>query len=248
MAQEQGSTETDAQEPKKGINVWMVVAIVAIVVAIIAGWLAFSYKGQVDDWEAAANETLAQLEAAGLELQDTIASSVADYEQQIADLTTQLEQSQTQGGIAEADLAQAQQDLADAQAELESAQQDLADTQGQLADTQAQLDETQTQLDDANAKLEQVGELVLPDGTYVGPVLAARVEPIPAIIFQEENAWRVAEVASDATITAGGQTLTLEEFAALLQSTDPEDVALANGNYQVRVSNGVVTSIRKSQA
>jgi hypothetical protein len=237
-----------ASGPKKKVDVWMIVAIVAIVVAIIAGWLAFSYKGQVDDWEAAANETLAKLEAAGLELQDTIASGVADYERKISDLTTQLEQSQTQGGIAEADLAQVQQDLADTQAELESTQQDLADTQGQLADKQAQLDETQAQLDDANATLEQLGELVLPDGTYVGPVLAARTEPFPAIIFQEDTAWRVAEVAPDATITIGDQELTLEEFTALLQSTDPVDVALVSGDYQVEVQDGLVTSIQKSGA
>ena len=32
------------------------------------------------------------------------------------------------------------------------------------------------------------------------------------------------------------QTLTLEEFSALLQSTDPPAVTLANGNYQVKVN------------
>ncbi len=87
---------------------------------------------------------------------------------------------------------------------------------------------------------------MLADGTYVGPVLGARTEPIPAIIFQDGTAWRVAEVAPDATITAGGQTLTLEEFSALLLSTDPAAVTLANGNYQVKVNGGLVTKISKS--
>jgi hypothetical protein len=256
MAHEPGSAAEEpsvqptgeAAKPKKKVDVWMIVAIVAIVVAIIAGWLAFSYKGQVDDWEAAANETLTKLEAAGLELQDTIASGVADYERKISDLTTQLEQSQTQGGIAEADLAQVQQDLADTQAELESTQQDLADAQAQLGETQAQLDETQAQLDDANAKLEQLGELVLPNGTYLGPILGARTEPIPAIIFQEDTAWRVAEVSPDVVITVGDQTLTLEEFSQLLASTDPAAIAASTGEYQVKVKGGLVTSITKSEA
>lgn len=236
-----------ASGPKKKVDVWMIVAIVAIVVAIIAGWLAFSYKGQVDDWEAAANETLAKLEAAGLELQDTIASGVADYERKISDLTTQLEQSQTQGGIAEADLAQVQQDLADTQAELESTQQDLADTQAQLDDAQAQLGETQTQLDDANATLEQLGELVLPNGTYIGPILGARTDPFPAIIFQEDTAWRVAEVAPDVAITVGDEVLTFEEFSALLQSTEPADVLLVSGDFEVRVAGGLVTTVASSE-
>jgi multidrug efflux pump subunit AcrA (membrane-fusion protein) len=226
----------------------MIVSIVAIVLALIAGYLAFTYKGQVEDWEAAANETLEQLEAAGLELEDAIASSVADYEQQIDDLTAQLRQSQTESGISAGNLAQAREDLAATEAELESTQQDLTETQSQLEETQSQLDEVQTELDDANTRLEQLGELVLPNGTYVGAVLAARTGPIPAIIFQEGTAWRVAEVADDVRITSGGRELTLEEFATLLQSSDPADVALVNGNYQVKVNGGLVTSIRKSQA
>jgi multidrug efflux pump subunit AcrA (membrane-fusion protein) len=225
----------------------MIVAIVAIVVAIIAGWLAISYKGQVDDWEAAANETLAKLQAAGLQLQDTVASGVADYERTISDLTTQLEQSQTQGGISEAELQQAQQDLADAQAQLDDANSQLADTQAQLDDANSQLADTQAQLDDANAKLEQLGELVLPNGTYVGPILGARTEPIPAIIFQDDTAWRVAEVSPDVVITVGNQTLTLDEFSQLLASTDPAAIAATTGDFQVKVKGGVVTTITKSQ-
>ncbi len=33
----------------------MIVAIVAVVLALLAGYLAFTYKQQVDDWEAANN-------------------------------------------------------------------------------------------------------------------------------------------------------------------------------------------------
>jgi hypothetical protein len=242
MAHEQGATESSGSSTAsttgsgKRTNVWMIVAIVAIVLAVIAGWLAFSYKAQVDDWEAAANETLARLQAAGLELEDTVASGVADYERQISDLMTQVEQSQTEAGIATEGQAAAEQELADAQAELESTQQ-------QLDATLSQLEETQAALDDANASLEQLGELVLANGTYVGPVLGARTEPLPAIIFQDDTAWRVAEVGPDVTITAGDQELTLEQFSALLQSTDPAAVVLANSDYEVTVKGGVVTSV-----
>jgi hypothetical protein len=233
MAHEPGSAGTaPAPSTRKGINVWMIVGIVAIVLALVAGYFAFTYKRQVDDWEAAASDTLATLQAAGIQIQGTVASSVDDYEKQISDLSTQLEQSQTKAGVSEANLAQAQADLTNTQDELKKTQQDLADTQAQL--------------DDANAKLEQLGELVLADGTYIGPVLGARTEPMPAIIFQDGTAWRVAQVAPDATITSGGQPLTLEEFSALLQSTDPADVALANGNYKVKVQGGLVTSMQKS--
>jgi multidrug efflux pump subunit AcrA (membrane-fusion protein) len=217
----------------------MVVAIVAIMLALVAGYLAFTYRQQVDDWEAAASETVAALKAAGVELQSTVESGVAGYEQQIADLSSALEQAQVQAGASASAQAETEQQLADTQAELESTTAELDSSEQQLAETQAQLD-------DANAKLEQVGELVLPDGTYIGPVLGARTEPIPAIIFQDGTAWRVAEVAEDARITSGGQTLTLEEFAALLQSTDPVDIGLVNGNYKVKVQDGLVTSMQKS--
>jgi hypothetical protein len=239
MAHEEGragGTSGSASRTK----VWMIVAIASIVLMVVAGYLAFTYKQQVDDWEAAADETVATLQAAGIELQERVESGVAGYERQIADLGTELEQAQTEAGVATAGQAETEQQLADTQAELES-------TQGELESTQAALESVQAELDDATATLEQLGELVLDDGTYVGPVLSARTEPIPAVLFQDGTAWRVAEVAPDATITSGGQEFTLEEFAALLQSTDPADVALANGDYQVKVNDGVVTSIRKAQ-
>ena len=46
------------------------------------------------------------------------------------------------------------------------------------------------------------------------------------------------------TITAGVQSLTLEEFSALLRSTDPADAELAIGVYTVKVAKGVVSSIK----
>jgi cob(I)alamin adenosyltransferase len=242
----------DGETPKheRKVDVWMIVSIVAIVLALIATYFAFSYKGQVDDWEAAANETLAKLEAAGLELEDAIASGVADYQAQIDDLTAQLEESQTQSGISEGELAETQQQLEDAQSQLADSQQDLEAVRGELDAANEELDaaneelaETQAALDDANARLEQLGELVLPNGNYVGPVLGARVEPFPAIIFQDGAAWRVAEVSPDVTITAGGEDLSLEEFSALLQSSDPEAAAVANADFAVRVAEGLVVSI-----
>ena len=228
MSQEPGVVGASTSEARR-VNVWMIVAIVAIVLAVIAGYLAVTARQQVEDWEAAAEETLAQLQAAGVELQQTVVSGVNEYEDQIADLSMKLEQAQTQAGVAESGQAELEQALADAQAELES--------------TQAELESTQAALDDANAKLEQVGELVLPNGTYVGQVLAARVDPLPAMVFQGDEAWRVAEVAEDVAITAGTETLTLEEFSALLRSTEPADAPLANGIYEVRVKGGLVTSV-----
>jgi hypothetical protein len=236
-----GSGSAVAKPPKgRRINAWMIVAIVAIVLALLASYFAFMYKQQVDDWGAAASETTAVLKAAGVHLQTTVESGVAGYEQQIADLSSALEQAQVQAGASASAQAETEQQLADTQAELES-------TTAKLGSTAQELEATQAELDDANAKLEQVGELVLPDGTYIGPVLGARTEPIPAIIFQDGTAWRVAEVASDATISSGGRPLTLEEFSALLQSTDGVDIDLVNGNYRVKVEGGLVTSMQKSK-
>lgn len=240
--------EDGAPKHEKKVDVWMIVAIVAIVVALISAYLAFTYKGEVDDWEAAADETIAKLEAGGVELRSAVDSGVAGYEQRISNLTGALEDSQTQAGISEGQLAETEQQLEDAQAQLADSQQQLEATQGELDAANQGLAETQAALDDANATLEQLGELVLPNGTYVGPVLGARLEPFPAIIFQDETAWRVAEVSADVTISAGGEDLTLEEFSALLQSGDPADAEVANADYEVRVTGGLVTSIEESPA
>ena len=226
VTQTQGHTQGEPAKDRS-VNVWMLVAIIAIGLALIAGYLAYSYKREVDDWEAAAEQTVAELQAAGVELRSTLESGVAGYEEQIADLASAIEDAQIEQGIS--------------QSELDAAQQDLADTQ-------AELEQTQAALNDANAQLEAVGELVLPNGTYVGPVVDARVDPTRAIIFQEGSVWRVAEVSTEAEITVEGQSVTLDEFAALLESTDPEDAVLANADYQVEVSGGVVTSIQTAPA
>jgi hypothetical protein len=216
-------------EPAKdrSVNVWMLVAIIAIALALIAGYLAWSYKREVDDWEAAAEQTVAELQAAGVELRSTLESGVAGYEEQTAALASAIEDAQIEQGID---------------------QSELDATQQELADTQAELEQTQAALADANAQLEAVGELVLPNGTYVGPVLDARIDPSRAIVFQEGSVWRVAEVSAEAGITVEGQSVTLDQFAALHQSTDPADAALANADYQVEVSGGVVTSIQTAPA
>ncbi|HET7236624.1 MAG TPA: hypothetical protein VFK59_09350 [Actinomycetota bacterium] len=238
-----GAGTGGTESAKKGVDVWMIVAIVAIVVAVVASYLALRYKQEVDDWEAAASETIAALQAAGIELRGTVESGVAGFEEQIADLSGALEQSQTEAGISAAQLEEAEQALADTQAELESTQQELDATQQDLADATNELEETQAALDDANAQLESLGELVLPSGTYVGSVLAARTEPFPAIVFQDGTAWRVAEVDPNVTITVGGQTLSLDEFATFLQSTDPGAAALANGDFEVVIEGSSATSI-----
>ena len=58
----------------------------------------------------------------------------------------------------------------------------------------------------------------------------------------------MAEVSSDVTITAGGQSLTLEAFSDLLQSTEPAAAELANGTFEVVVEQGLVTSISSVEA
>ena len=209
------------------MNVWMLVQIIAIALALIAGYLAYSYRRQVDDWEAAAEQTVEALQAVGVELRSTVESGVTESTQQIADLANALEEAQIEQRISTSELDAAQRELADTQAELEQ-------TQGALAD--------------ANAKLDADGELVLPNGTYVGPVVDARVDPTRTIIFQEGWVWRVAEVSTEAEITGDGQSVTLEEFAALLQSTDPQDAPLANADCQVEVSGCVVTRIQRAPA
>jgi hypothetical protein len=178
---------------------------------------------------AAADEDVAKLEDTGVELRNTVKSGVEGYEQQIADLTDALEQAETQGGISAAQLEETHPELTDTQAKLASTKADLMSTTSDLTDARDEVAKTQADLDDANAKLEQLGELVLPNGSYEGSVLGVRGDPSPAIVFQDGTAWRVAEVWPDVTITAGGQSLTLEEFSALLRSADPADAELANG-------------------
>ena len=139
-----------------------------------------------------------------------------------------------------------QDELRSTQEELASANADLATSKEKQASTQAELESTQAALLDAQAQLANVGELVLKDGVYQGPVLAAKVTPYRVILFDSTGAWRVAEVAGDAEITSGGKTLTLSQFAKLLQSTDPADIKLVNGFYKVKVQNGVVVTLKKS--
>jgi hypothetical protein len=127
-------------------------------------------------------------------------------------------------------------------ADLES---QLVDTEAELESTRAELETTQAELLDAQAQLAKVGELVLTDATYTGQVLAAKASPYRIILFDAAGLWRVAEVAIDATMTSGGQGLTLEQLGKLLRSTNPDDINLVNGNYQVIVKGGVVTSLRK---
>jgi ABC-type transporter Mla subunit MlaD len=159
---------------------------------------------------------------------------IAELEQQVSDLEAELET--TSSALEEAN---------DANAELE---EQLAATQAELTSTSDELGTTQAELADAQARLAAVGEVVLEDGTYVGQVLGAKQNPYQAIIFDAGGLFRVAQVADGATITAGGDDLSLSQFGRLLSSTDPDDVKLANGNYQVIVRDGLVTSIRKSNA
>ena len=166
---------------------------------------------------------------------------IAELEQQVADLEAQLEQSQTEAEIAAAQLGETEQQLTDAQDELAAMQEELATTQEELGTTQAELL-------DAQAQLAKVGEVVLEDGTYVGQVLGAKASPYRVVIFDAGGLYRVAKVSKEVTITAGGDDYTLSQFGKLLSSTNPDDAKLANGNYQVIVRNGLVTSIRKSQA
>jgi len=73
-----------------------------------------------------------------------------------------------------------------------------------------------------------------------------KVTPYRVILFDSTGAWRIAQVADDARITSGGRTLTLGQFAKLLQSNDPADINLVNGFYRVTVRQGLVTTLRKS--
>jgi hypothetical protein len=154
--------------------------------------------------------------------------------------------SRTSNQELERQISSLERQLADSQAELESTQAELATSQEKQKSTQAALDSTQAALLDAQAQLANVGELVLKDGVYQGPVLAAKVTPYRVILFDSTGAWRIAEVAGDAKITSGGKTLTLSQFAKLLQSTDPADIKLVNGFYKVKVQNGVVVTLQKS--
>jgi hypothetical protein len=173
---------------------------------------------------------------------------IADLEQELADTQVSLGESEGQNAALQDEVASTQADLADAQAQLESTQTQLASTEDELASTEEELAATEAELLDAQLQLSRVGELVLPNGTYVGPILGAKTNPFRVIVFNAAGNFRAAQVASDAKITSGGRERTLTELARRLASTDPGQVELANGNYQVIVRNGLVTSIRKSQA
>jgi len=180
-------------------------------------------------------------------------TSIEEYEQQISDLETQLSQTEAQLESSQAELDSTQAELDSTQAELETTQPELDSTSADLAAsqrrrraTQAELETTQADLLDAQAQLARAGELVLKDGTYNGPVLAAKVTPYRVILFDSTGAWRIAQVADDARITSGGRTLTLGQFAKPLQSNDPADINLVNGFYRVTVRQGLVTTLRKS--
>lgn len=233
-----GADGSFAGKPKRSTGL-IIGLVVAIVVAVVAAGFAFYQKQQVSEWENAAQDALTQLEAAGLQLEGT-ADTVVEYESQVADLSAQVADLEKQAQTSGSNQAQTEQDLADAQAELASTQRQLKRTEAELADTQAQLLDAQTQL-------AQVGEIVLRDGTYVGPILGAKTNP-RVIIFNASGNFRVAEVATDAKITTGGSERTLQQLGRILASTDPAQAELANGNYQVVVRNGLVTSIRKSPA
>jgi multidrug efflux pump subunit AcrA (membrane-fusion protein) len=170
-----------------------------------------------------------------------------EYEQQISDLEAQLSQTEAQLESSQAEVDSTQAELETTQAELDSTSADLAASQRRRRrTTQAELETAQAELLDAQAQLARAGELVLKDGTYNGPVLAAKVTPYRVILFDSTGAWRIAQVADDARITSGGRTLTLGQFAKLLQSNDPADINLVNGFYRVTVRQGLVTTLRKS--
>lgn len=164
----------------------------------------------------------------------------SETDQDVAQLEQQLFYAEEALEVAEEENAALETELSDTQDELE-------DTQGQLDETSAQLAQTQDELVDAQSQLAEVGELVLADGTYVGEVLGAKSNPYPVIVFDAGGVWRVSQVAEDATITAGGDEYTLTQFGKLLNSTDPDDIELVNGDYQVIVKKGLATSIRKSK-
>lgn len=168
------------------------------------------------------------------------ACSSSDTDQQVAELERQVEELQAQ-------LDQTQAALDEANSKNAELEQQLTDAQAQLTETEQQLGTTQAELLDAQAQLAKVGELKLADGTYVGQVLGAKASPYRVIVFNAGGLFRAAQVASDVTITAGGSELTLSQFGRLLSSTSPDDAKLANGNYQVIVKEGLVTSIRKSK-
>lgn len=158
---------------------------------------------------------------------------VAQLEQQVADLEVELEQTQVA--------------LEDSEAANDGLEEQLTQTRAELSTTQDELASTQAQLLDAQAQLAQVGELVLDDGTYIGQVMGAKTSPYRVILFDAAGLFRAAQVAQDVVITSGGSDLSLSEFGRLLASTDPNDAKLANGNYQVIVRDGLVTSIKKSK-
>lgn len=73
---DEAATTPAGTPQKRRVDIWMITAIVAVAIALIAGYLVFSYKQQVDDWQTAADDTVARLQAAGVELKSTVESGV----------------------------------------------------------------------------------------------------------------------------------------------------------------------------
>jgi hypothetical protein len=173
---------------------------------------------------------------------------IAELEQQVAETQAALDEAEAQNAELQTGLDSAEAELETTQTELETTQAELETTGDELASTERKLADTEAELLDAQLQLSRVGELILADGTYIGPILGAKTSPYRIIVFNAAGNFRAAQVATTATITSGGRERTLSELARLLASTDPDQVELANGNYQVIVRQGLVTSIRKSQA
>lgn len=171
---------------------------------------------------------------------------IADLEQQLADTQSALDASEAENAQLDDELGSTQTELADTETELEATQEQLESTTSQLESTQQELGAAEAELLDAQAQLAKVGEVVLADGTYVGPVLGAKASPYRVIVFNAGGLFRVAQVSQDVTITSGGGDYTLSQFGKLIASPDPDDAKLAQGNYKVIVKKGIVTSIRKS--
>ena len=134
---------------------------------------------------------------------------IADLERQVTDLQAELDESEAELADAQAQNAQLQQQLNDTQAELDTTQQELSSTQADLESTQQELGSTQAELLDAQAQLAQVGELVLADGTYVGPILGAKQSPYRVIIFNAGGLFRVSQVKKELTVNVGGKSYSL---------------------------------------
>jgi len=177
-------------EPAKRRSASVAPTVIAIILAVVAGFLAFKLQHQ----NTAFADLRTQLDRANSE-NTAVKAELANANTKSANLQTQLDQAQKQQADLQAQAKKTEELGANLQAELQKAQADLKtqqeNSQSQLADAQAQfasandkltglrkeLTTAKSQIDDLNSQLAKAKEAAAPPQPVAAPP-AARALPL----------------------------------------------------------------------